>query len=398
MSKEVDRQLDLIRRGSLEIIQESELRTKLERSLRENKPLKIKMGFDPTAPDLHMGHSLGLRKLKDFQDLGHEVFFLIGDFTARIGDPTGRSKTRPPLTEAEILSNAKTYQEQVFKILDPKKTKVVFNSEWCSKLSPVQMIELSAQMNVARMLEREDFKKRYKEGQTISIHEFIYPLIQGYDSVAMHADVELGGQDQRFNLLVGRDLQKFYGQESQVLLFLPLLEGTDGVEKMSKSYGNHIGIMESPAVIFDKILNIPDSIVLRYFELLTRVDIADAKALFKKDPVEAKYALASHIAGELASLEEAKLAESNERSKRSKNYDHADYVTCDIPAQPEPMAKFISAMTGFSSSEARRIIEQGGVSINSSTTSVVIKPGQTTEALISGYVIKVGKKIARRLK
>jgi len=398
MSKEVDRQLDIIRRGSLEIIQESELRLKIERSLKENIPLKIKMGFDPTAPDLHLGHSLGLRKMKDFQDLGHEIFFLIGDFTARIGDPTGRSKTRPPLTEAEILLNSKTYQEQVFKILDPKKTKVVFNSEWCSKLSSVQMIELSAQMNVARMLEREDFKNRYKEGQTISIHEFIYPLIQGYDSVAMKADVELGGQDQRFNLLVGRDLQKFYGQESQVLLFLPILEGSDGVEKMSKSYGNHIGIMEPARSMFEKILNVPDSIMPKYFELLTRVLPSDYQAWIKDSPRDAKFKLAAYITGAFNSVGAVQECEDHFRKTSAKNYDDANYESYEVPAKPEPMAKFISAMTGFSSSEARRIIEQGGVSINSSATSLVVQPGQTTEVLVSGHVIKVGKKIARRLK
>jgi len=398
MSKEVDRQLDIIRRGSLEIIQESELRTKIERSIKESKPLKIKMGFDPTAPDLHFGHSLGLRKLKDFQDLGHEIFFLIGDFTARIGDPTGRSKTRPPLTEAEIITNAKTYQDQVFKILDPKKTKVVFNSEWCSKLSSVQMIELAGQMNVARMLEREDFKNRYKEGQTISIHEFIYPLIQGYDSVAMKADVELGGQDQRFNLLVGRDLQKYYGQEPQVVLFLPLLEGTDGVEKMSKSYGNHIGIMEPARSMFEKLLNIPDTLMPKYFELLTRVPITDYQAWIKDSPRDAKYKLAAQITGTFNSMGAVQECEDHFRKASAKNYDEANFESYDIPVKPEPMAKFISAMTGFSSSEARRVIEQGGVSVNSTASTVVIQPGQLTDVLVSGHVLKVGKKIARRLR
>jgi tyrosyl-tRNA synthetase len=400
LTKEIERQIELIRRGSLEIIQESELRAKLTEALKNQRPLKIKMGFDPTAPDLHFGHSLGLRKLRDFQDLGHEIYFLIGDFTGRIGDPTGRSKTRPALTEQEILQNAKTYQDQVFKILDPKKTKVVFNSEWCSKLRPEQLIELTAQMNVARMLEREDFKKRYKEGQTISIHEFIYPLIQGYDSVAMKADVELGGQDQRFNLLVGRDLQKFYGQESQVVIFLPLLEGTDGIEKMSKSYGNHIGITEAPKVMFEKLLNIPDRLMEKYFDLLTRVEPATYHAWIKESPREAKFKLGHEVTKLFHSEAAAQETEEHFRKASARDYDSTEFETITLPSTTEPLAQFLSTSTKLvsSKSEARRLLEQGGVNMASSTESIKLSVDSSTADLKPGYVLKVGKKITRRIK
>ncbi len=399
LKQQIDQQIDLIKRGTLEIIQESELRAKIERSLTQKKPLIIKMGFDPTAPDLHLGHSIGIRKLRDFQDLGHEVHFLIGDFTARIGDPTGRNKTRPPLTSEEIVQNAKTYQEQVFKILDPKKTKVVFNSEWCSKLKPEQMIEIAAQMTVARVLEREDFKKRYTQGTTISIHEFLYPLIQGYDSVAMRADVELGGQDQRFNLLVGRDLQKFYGQECQVLVFLPLLEGTDGVEKLSKSYGNHIGIMEEPKQMFEKVLNIPDSIMPKYFELCTRVPVKDYQSWIAADPREAKYKLAFEITKFYSSEEAAKTAEMQCRKVSSGNHDEIEAEVIELPSEAENLAKYLGSTVKLvpSNAEARRLLDQGGVSLNVGSDSRTLNSSMTTKDLEGGGLLKVGKKIRRRI-
>ena len=262
---EVDEALALIKRGTQEILIEDELVKKLE----SGRKLRIKAGFDPTAPDLHLGHSVLLTKMRQFQDLGHEVIFLIGDFTGRIGDPTGKNVTRKPLTEEEVKANAHTYREQVFKILDPDKTEVRFNAEWFSEMSAADMIELAAQSTVARMLERDDFEKRYRGGQSISIHEFLYPLVQGYDSVALKADIELGGTDQKFNLLMGREIQKHFGQEPQVVITMPLLEGLDGVQKMSKSLNNYIGVDDTPGVMFNKLVSMPDSLMWRYFELLS---------------------------------------------------------------------------------------------------------------------------------
>lgn len=263
--KPVDEQLALIKRGAEELLIESELRAKIERGL----PLRIKAGFDPTAPDLHLGHTVLINKLRQFQELGHQVLFLIGDFTGMIGDPSGKNTTRPPLTRDQVLANAETYKEQVFKILDPARTEVVFNSTWMDKLSAADMIQLAGKYTVARMLERDDFDKRYTGGQSIAIHEFLYPLVQGYDSVALKADVELGGTDQKFNLLMGRELQRQYGQEPQSILTMPLLEGLDGVKKMSKSLGNYVGINDAPGEMYNKIVSMPDSLMWRYFELLS---------------------------------------------------------------------------------------------------------------------------------
>ncbi|MBV6277011.1 tyrosine--tRNA ligase [Pseudomonas aeruginosa] len=263
--KSVEEQLALIQRGADEILVEAELVAKLKRG----QPLRIKAGFDPTAPDLHLGHTVLINKLRQFQDLGHQVIFLIGDFTGMIGDPSGKSVTRPPLTREQVLENAETYKSQVFKILDPAKTEVAFNSTWMDQLTPADFIRLASQYTVARMLERDDFSKRYASNQPIAIHEFLYPLVQGYDSVALKADVELGGTDQKFNLLMGRELQRAYGQEAQVILTMPLLEGLDGVKKMSKSLGNYIGIQEAPGVMYSKLVSIPDTLMWRYFELLS---------------------------------------------------------------------------------------------------------------------------------
>lgn len=291
-----EEQLALIQRGTHEIISQDDLLKKLK----QNRPLRIKAGFDPTAPDLHLGHTVLINKLKVFQDLGHEVLFLIGDYTAMIGDPTGKSATRPPLTREQVEANAKTYQEQVFKILDPAKTKVVFNSEWFSNRSAADLIQLASQQTVARMLERDDFSKRYQSEQPIAIHEFLYPLVQGYDSVAMEADVELGGTDQTFNLLMGRTLQGRYGQESQVCITVPILEGLDGVKKMSKSLGNYIGVFDAPGAMYQKILSMPDSLIERYFELLSFKSMEEIETLLKemaegRNPQEIKRILALEI-------------------------------------------------------------------------------------------------------
>ena len=292
----IDENLAIIKRGCDELLLEAELIEKLKKG----KPLRIKAGFDPTAPDLHLGHTVLINKLRQFQDLGHEVLFLIGDFTGMIGDPTGKSATRPPLTRDDVIENARTYEQQIFKILDPEKTLVMFNSSWMNEMDVSDLIQLAAKHTVARMLERDDFDKRYKSGQPIAIHEFLYPLIQGYDSVAMKADVELGGTDQKFNLLVGRELQKHYGQEQQIVLTMPILEGLDGVQKMSKSLNNYIGIHESPDEMFGKIMSISDDLMWRYFELLSFKSEAEIKTFQTeiadgKNPRDIKFALAEEI-------------------------------------------------------------------------------------------------------
>ncbi len=304
----VDEQLAYIKKGSAEIIRESELRAKLERSRAAGKPLRVKLGLDPTAPDLHLGHTVVLRKLKHFQDLGHTVIFLIGDFTGMIGDPTGRSATRPPLSPEEIMRNAKTYMAQVYKILSSKTTEVRFNSEWFDKMKPADWIRLTAKFTVSQMLEREDFHKRFQEEKPIAMHEMLYPLAQGYDSVALEADVELGGTDQKFNLLVGREIQRAYGQESQVVLTTPILEGLDGVQKMSKSLGNAIGINEPPLEMYGKIMSISDEMMWRYYELLTDMSIAhinnqrDMIRASTAHPMDIKKALAWTIVKDIHSL------------------------------------------------------------------------------------------------
>jgi tyrosyl-tRNA synthetase len=311
---EVDEQLAYLRKGSFEIIRESDLRERLEKSRATGKPMRVKAGFDPTAPDLHLGHTVLIRKLKHFQDMGHTVIFLIGDFTGLIGDPTGRSATRPPLSREQIDANAETYKAQVFKILDREKTEVRFNSEWLDKLGYEGIIRLAAKFTVSQMLEREDFHKRFMEEKPIALHELLYPLAQGYDSVALEADVELGGTDQKFNLLMGRELQRHYAQLPQIVLTMPLLEGTDGVQKMSKSYGNYIGITETPQEMFGKVMSISDDLMWRYYELLTDVSMADIKsmqaavAIGGAHPMKLKQELGKRIVADFHSAEAAEQA------------------------------------------------------------------------------------------
>jgi len=306
----VDEQLTYLKKGSAEIIREADLRAKLEKSRATGKPLRVKLGMDPTAPDLHLGHTVVLRKLKHFQDLGHTAIFLIGDFTGMIGDPTGRSATRPPLTREQIEENAETYKAQVFRILDPKKTVVDFNRRWMGQFTSDDFVRLMAKYTVSKLLEREDFHKRFQEEKPISVHELLYPLVQGYDSVALEADVELGGTDQKFNLLVGRELQRAYGQESQVVLTTPILEGLDGVQKMSKSLGNAIGIHEPPLEMYGKIMSISDQMMWRYYELLTDVQVADIEKMKREaHPMQAKKELARRIVADFHSEETAVKAE-----------------------------------------------------------------------------------------
>ncbi len=366
---ELSRQLELILRGSVEVIQPAELESKLARSLKEGRPLRVKAGFDPTAPDLHLGHTVLIHKLKHFQDLGHHVIFLIGDFTGMIGDPTGVSDTRVALSKEKVLENAKTYERQIFKILDRNKTQVEFNSRWMSTMSAEGLIELSAHYNVARMLEREDFHKRYAEQKPISIHEFMYPLVQGYDSVALKADVELGGTDQKFNLLVGRDLQRDYGQEPQVVLTMPLLEGTDGVRKMSKSVGNYIALEDKPDDMFGKIMSISDALMLRYYELLTTEDLGRVKELH---PMEAKQSLAELIVSRYHGPDAGRQARAGFQHKfQEREFPDEPDVRLELVRQDLTQAGTISlvelvAKTKLvpSKSEARRVIIQGGVEVD----------------------------------
>lgn len=372
--KDVTQQLDLILRGVVEVIQQTELEAKLKRSLTEKRPLRIKAGFDPTAPDLHLGHTVLIHKLKHFQDLGHQVIFLIGDFTGMIGDPTGVSETRKALTKEQVQENAKTYQRQIFKILDPNKTTIEFNSRWMGPMTADGLIQLAAHYRVARMMERDDFHKRYQEQKPISVHEFLYPLVQGYDSVALKADVELGGTDQKFNLLVGRELQRNYGQESQVVITMPLLEGTDGVKKMSKSVGNYIALEDKPGDMFGKVMSISDTLMYRYYELLTTEDLGRAKALH---PMEAKQALAERIVACYHGAEAGRQARA-EFQQKFQDREFPDEPDTHVDLKPEDMSEIdvvqggsiklsrLIVKTGlvFSSSEARRLIIQGGIEVD----------------------------------
>ncbi|HXR01315.1 MAG TPA: tyrosine--tRNA ligase [Pseudomonas sp.] len=394
--KSVEEQLALIKRGADELLVEAELIAKLKRG----QPLRIKAGFDPTAPDLHLGHTVLINKLRQFQDLGHQVIFLIGDFTGMIGDPSGKSATRPPLTREQVLDYAETYKAQVFKILDPAKTEVAFNSTWMDQLSPADFIRLSSQYTVARMLERDDFDKRYKSNQSIAIHEFLYPLVQGYDSVALRADVELGGTDQKFNLLMGRELQRAYGQEAQCVLTMPLLEGLDGVKKMSKSLGNYVGIQEAPGIMYSKLVSIPDALMWRYFELLSfrsmeEIDAFKADCQAGANPRDIKIKLAEEIVARFHG-EEAAASAHRSAGNRMKEGELPD----DLPeivvsaAEDMPIAAVLNkAGLVKNSAVARDLLASGGVRIDGEVVdrAFIFKLGAT-------HVCQAGKKAFGRIK
>lgn len=397
----VKEQLDLLLRGVEEVISVEDLERKLERSLKTGSPLVIKEGFDPTAPDLHMGHTVQLRKLKHFQALGHRVVFLIGDFTGRVGDPSGRSKTRPPMTAEDIERNAQTYREQVFKILDPQKTEIRFNSEWLGALSPYDFLRLTSHYTVARMLERNDFETRYRSGQPIAILEFMYPLLQGYDSVALKSDVELGGTDQKFNLLLGRTLQEHYGIEPQVCLMLPLLVGTDGTEKMSKSLNNYIGIHESPQQIYGKTLSIPDELIISYFTLATDVGKSEIERMDAEmksgqlNPRDAKRRLGREFVTLYHSLEAARQAEAEFDQVFARKEAPDEIADFSVAANEETLlAKLIVESGGAkTNSEARRLIEAGGVRLDGEKVSDI----NMRLTLDKPALLKVGKRFFVRL-
>lgn len=387
----VDEALALIRRGTEEIILEDELIEKLKSS----RPLRIKLGCDPTAPDLHLGHTVILNKLRQFQDLGHEVLFLIGDFTGLIGDPSGKNETRPPLTPEEVNANALTYQKQVYKVLDPARTKIMFNSEWMNKLTPADFIKLASTYTVARMLERDDFHKRFTSGQGIAIHEFLYPLIQGYDSVAMHADIELGGNDQKFNLLMGRELQKHFGQKPQVTITLPLLPGLDGIRKMSKSLNNYIGITESAEDIFGKIMSISDETMWLYFELVSFRSLSDIQKLFEAvnegmNPRDVKFLLAEEIVARFHDTLAAIKARENfiSQFQKGKLPDDMPEISIDL-GEGVTIANVIK-LAGLvaSTSEANRLIQQGAIRVDGER----IMDRNTHFSTKSTIIIQAGKR------
>ena len=391
-----EKQLEIIKRGAVEVIVESDLLKKLEKSCAEERPLRIKAGFDPTAPDIHIGHTVLLEKMRQFQELGHEIIFLIGDFTGMIGDPTGRSETRKPLTREDVLRNAETYKRQVFKILDPEKTRVRFNSEWLSKMSVMELVRLGAMQTVARMLEREDFKKRFENQQDISILEFYYPLFQAYDSVCLKADVELGGTDQKFNILMGRTMQRKMGVEEQSVVLMPLLEGLDGVNKMSKSLGNYIGIDEVPKEMYGKLMSIDDNLMIRYYELLSHISIEELNALKTGigqgtvHPKHAKENLAVEIVGHYWGEKEAlRVKEEFEHIFRQKGVPD-EIPVFELPWEDEGMwVPKIMKMSGLTQStgEAIRLIKQGGVSIDD------VKHTNPDAKLVKGeYLFKAGKR------
>jgi tyrosyl-tRNA synthetase len=393
----VQEQFEHIRRGAVEIIREEELLEKLKRAQKTGKPLRVKAGFDPTAPDIHIGHTVLIRKMKHFQDLGHTVIFLIGDFTGMIGDPSGRSATRKQLTAEEVQQNAETYKQQIFKILHPEKTVIDFNTRWMRAMGADGFIRLAGKYTVARILEREDFSNRMKNQQPIAMHEMLYPLVQGYDSVALEADVELGGTDQRFNLLVGRDLQREYGQESQVVLTMPLLEGLDGINKMSKSLGNYIGINEAPNEQFGKVMSISDELMFRYYELLTDAPLAEIQQLKrniaegKHHPMDAKASLAVRIISDYhgAAAGEAAREEFNRVFRKKEVPEDIETKEVSIAAGPLRLTKLLAAVgLAPSITEAQRLIESGAVHMNDQRVTdpkaEISQPGE--------YLFKVGKR------
>jgi tyrosyl-tRNA synthetase len=395
MEMSLEKQLEIIKRGAVEILPMDELVKKLENSIKNKIPLKVKLGLDPSAPDIHLGHTVVLQKLKQFQDLGHEVILIIGDFTGRIGDPTGKSTTRKQLTEEEINSNAETYKKQIFRILDPNKTKVVYNSHWLANFKFEDVIRLAAKTTVARILERDDFKKRYEDNQPIGIHEFFYPLMQGYDSVELKADIELGGTDQKFNLLMGRNLQKEYEQEGQIALMMPILEGLDGVMKMSKSLNNYIGVEDSPKEMFGKVMSIKDEHIIRYFKLITplsneEIKIMEQEMIEGKNPRDFKVKLAKTIISQYHNIDEAEKAEVEFINVFSKNQIPEVINEIELTVEGEgnywiPKLLHILGLVG-STSDGKRMLDQGGVKIDGN---------KTTEANIkveNEMVIQVGKR------
>ncbi len=393
--KSLDDQLALIRRGSEEILVEDELIEKLK----QGRPLRIKAGFDPTAPDLHLGHTVLINKLRQFQELGHQVIFLIGDFTGMIGDPTGKNVTRQPLTREQVLQNAETYKEQVFKILDPAKTEVAFNSTWMDAMSSAELIQLAAKHTVARMLERDDFSKRYAANQSIAIHEFLYPLVQGYDSVALKADVELGGTDQKFNLLMGRELQRAYGQEPQIILTMPLLEGLDGVKKMSKSLGNYVGIQEAPGVMYNKLVSMPDTLMWRYFELLSFRSMDEIEQ-FKRDvevganPRDIKIKLAEEIVARFHGEEAAQNAHKSAGNRLKDGELPEDLPEVTLEGEGDMPISAILNKAGLvkNAAAARDVLASGSVRIDGEVVDrdFVFKQGAT-------HVCQAGKKAFARI-
>lgn len=399
---EIDRDIEVIKRGTVDLIDEEELRRKLLKAKREGTPLRVKLGLDPTAPDLHLGHTVVLQKLKHFQDLGHTAIFLIGDFTGMIGDPTGRIETRPALTREELLLNAETYKRQVFKILDPTRTEIRFNSEWMDAMTAKDMIQLCAQYTVARMLEREDFRRRYQKNLPISIHEFLYPLVQAYDSVALRADVELGGQDQIFNLLLGREIQKAYGQEPQIVITVPLLEGIDGINKMSKTFGNYISIDEDPESMFGKIMSISDELMVRYYELLSDISLEGLTKLKeglkegRMHPKEAKMELAREIVRRFHGQQAAERAQERfERLYKEKALPE-DLET--VRLKREEVERWIPRLLlnlhmVSSTSEGKRLLSQGAVYVDGERVrGEEFEFGERKEV-----VIRVGKRSFKRL-
>jgi len=396
----IDEQINYLRKGTVEIIREEDLRAKLEKSAKTGKPLRVKLGADPTAPDIHLGHTVVIRKLRAFQELGHTVIFLIGDFTGLIGDPSGKSVTRPQLTREEINANAETYKRQIFKLLDPEKTEIRFNSEWMDKLGADGFVRLASHVTVRQILERDDFAKRLAEEKPIAVHELLYPLTQAYDSVALQADIELGGTDQKFNLLMGRNLQREYEQEAQVAVIMPLLEGTDGVQKMSKSLGNYIGIDEPAGEIFGKVMSISDDLMWRYYELLTDKTVEEIQLLREsgkdgdRNPRDIKVELAKSLVADFHSNEAAELAEENfVRQFRNKETPE-EVEERELPSNyPEVWSLphlLVSAGLANSNAEARRLIQQGGVSIDGApqtitNTATLWKPGMSA-------LLRVGKR------
>lgn len=399
-----DEQFALLAKGSVDLIEKNDLKAKLARSRKEGKPLTIKVGFDPTAPDIHLGHTVVIRKMKHFQQLGHRVIFLIGDFTGMIGDPTGKKATRPALTREEIQQNAETYQKQVFKILDPVKTEIRFNSEWLGNLGAEGMVRLAAKYTLARILERDDFRKRFEARQPIALHELLYPLAQGYDSVALHCDVEMGGTDQLFNLLVGRDLMREYGLEPQVVLTMPLLEGLDGVEKMSKSLGNYIGINEPPDQIYGKIMSISDDLMWRYYLLCTDLTPQQIGAMKEEvaggalHPMDAKRQLAKSIIRDFYDPDAAELAEQEFKRIFSERQAPTEVEEKTLPASAEPqlLSKVIAgAGLAPTNKEAQRLIAQGGVLVDETKIESLKHALDATTGRT--YLIKVGKRRFARI-